>query len=83
MDEMNMGNLVKVTKEEFDDFIKSYPDNYERSCIGICEPPVLNYYELSFGKACIEALFAQIILKTAMGEKEDDYYIKGNPDETT
>ena len=38
-----------VTKQEFDEFIASYPRHLERDVCGICEPPAVSYNDLEIG----------------------------------
>ena len=38
-----------VTKQEFDEFIASYPRHLERDVCGIYEPPVVSYNDLEIG----------------------------------
>lgn len=38
-----------VTKEEFDEFIASYPRQLERDVCGIYEPPIVSYNDLEIG----------------------------------
>ena len=39
-----MSEFKQVTKEEFDDFVNSYPNPLERHLITICDPEMLGYY---------------------------------------
>ena len=39
----------QVTKQEFDEFIASYPRHLERDVCGICEPPAVSYNDLEIG----------------------------------
>lgn len=41
--------LKTVTKEEFDEFIASYPRHLERDVCGICEPPAVTYNDWEIG----------------------------------
>lgn len=38
-----------VTKQEFDEFIASYPRHLERDVCGICEPPIVTYNDWEIG----------------------------------
>ena len=38
-----------VTKQEFDEFIASYPRHLERDVCGICEPPAVSYNDWEIG----------------------------------
>ena len=38
-----------VTKQEFDEFIASYPRRLERDVCGICEPPAVSYNDWEIG----------------------------------
>ena len=42
-----MTNLKKVTKQEFDDFIESYPRMLEQNVVRICEPTISNFLDNS------------------------------------
>lgn len=39
----------QVTKQEFDEFIASYPRHLERDVCGIYEPPIVSYNDLEIG----------------------------------
>lgn len=39
----------QVTKQEFDEFIASYPRHLERDVYGICEPPAVSYNDCEIG----------------------------------
>ena len=39
----------QVTKQEFDEFIASYPRHLERDVCGICEPPAVSYNDWEIG----------------------------------
>lgn len=39
----------QVTKQEFDEFIASYPRHLERDVCGICEPPAVSYNDCEIG----------------------------------
>ena len=39
----------QVTKQEFDEFIASYPRHLECDVCGICEPPAVSYNDWEIG----------------------------------
>jgi len=55
-----------VTKEEFDNFINTYPSKLEVDVMGICEPPLKTYNDFSDGKIWPESAVASVVLNTAM-----------------
>jgi len=76
---------IKVTKEEFDKFIKNYPNRLEKDISGIFEPPLLTYNDFSSGRIWPNSVVAYAHLNEMMqgqghsaykGEP-NDYYIKG------
>lgn len=44
-----MSDLKKVTKQEFDDFIKNYPRGLSQNVVRICEPAMSNFLDDSIG----------------------------------
>lgn len=44
-----MNTFKEVKKEEFDEFVKSYPRQLEWSVTTICEPPLGNHNDFSLG----------------------------------
>ena len=41
---------MKVTKEQFTEFIAGYPRRLETDVCGIVEPPQLSYYDFTLGE---------------------------------
>lgn len=75
-------NSKKVSKEEFDAFVASYPIPLHSNVAHMFEPPVLTLNDFSSGKVWPESAVAWKILNTAMqghplykGEP-DEYYLK-------
>lgn len=52
----------EVTKAEFDNFIKAYPNELSRDVTGISEPPTATYNDFSSGNVWPESVVASIIL---------------------
>ena len=40
----------RVTKEEFEEYLKNYPHKLVRDVCGICAPPLITYNDFRFGK---------------------------------
>lgn len=73
-----MNNFKKVTKEEFDEFIKNYPRQLEKDVSGICEPPLLTYNDFSNGQVWPESVVAKVNLYESFpiyGWESNKYYI--------
>ena len=47
--------LKRVTKEEYEAFLQSYPRKLLLNVTGICEPPAINHYDLSLGEHALVA----------------------------
>jgi hypothetical protein len=47
-----------VTREEFQEYLKTYPNKLDFSCLTICEPPLGCYYDFTTGKEGFDARVA-------------------------
>ena len=63
----------KVTKEEFDAFIASYPNELDRDV----EPPLVNYNDFSSGKTWPDSIVA--FFHWEDDESKREYYIFEHP----
>lgn len=68
--------MLKVTKEELNDFLEKYPNKLDVSLVTFCEPPVKLFYDFSIAEG-YEAVVARIGYKyDKEGELlEDDFQI--------
>ena len=58
--------MKTVSKEEFDKFVKSYPNKLEWDVTGICEPPYGSYNDFSEGKIWPDSVVASVIMNETM-----------------
>ena len=76
--------FVKVSKDKFVEFIKSYGSELDYDVTGICEPPLASYNDFRGGIVWPESMVAKIILNEAMSGhpaykgEPNDYYIRKN-----
>ena len=73
-----MTNWKKVTKEEFEQYLKNYPRELETDVNGICEPPLVTYNDFTLGKYP-QSIVAKYY-NNKMGYEPDrpiEYYIRG------
>ena len=70
--------MEKVTKAEFDLFVKNYPNELVPHTITICEPPMLTYNDFSNGRKYPEdSIVAKVIGNNLMpGTHTDEYFIE-------
>jgi len=73
-----MEDFMQVSKEDFDKFIKEYPNKLDYDVTGICEPPLGSYNDVTTGKKWPECMVAKVMLY--MGEdyfdnKPSEYFI--------
>jgi hypothetical protein len=54
-----MNNFIEVTRDEYLEFIRNYPNKLEFDCIGMCEPPLGSYNDFSDGKVWPESMVAK------------------------
>lgn len=47
---INMSEFVKVTREEFYEFVQSYPVVLQWDVTGVCEPPLGSYNDFNLGE---------------------------------
>jgi hypothetical protein len=80
--------FTKVTKEEFEQFLKLYPNSLNRDITGICEPPLMSYNDFTYGHFWPESMVAKCILNEDMkghpayqGEPNDYYINREAPQE--
>lgn len=68
----------KVSKEEFQTFLREYPNKLEGNVALMCEPPMLNYNDFSGGAKWPHSMVAKAILNSKMSYSK---YYDGAPDE--
>ncbi len=54
--------MRRVTKEEFDAFIATYPRHLVRDVTGICEPPLMTFNDFTIAPKWPESVVAKVIL---------------------
>ena len=60
-----------VKKQEFEDFIKTYPRKLERDVFGVCEPPSVTYNDFELANRWPYSIVANTWLYS---EKENDIW---------
>ena len=63
--------MKKVTKQEFIDFINSYPRKLERDVFGACDPPSVTYNDFELANRWPYSVIASTMLYS---DKPDDYW---------
>jgi len=71
--------MRKVDKAEFDEFIKSYPNQIEKNVHTIVEPPYLAFYDMSLPTKAKEGEWEYLNDKKIAGIILG-YSMKGEPD---
>lgn len=76
-----MNRLVKVSKEEFESFIKNYPVELKEHWIYFCEPPLITWNDFSSGEQYPNTIVAKTYdyshpIWGEIKEYEKKYYIK-------
>lgn len=66
----------KVSKEEFEKFIKNYPRKLTCNCSGISEPPAISYNDFELANRWPHSVVANT---WAYSDDPDDYYYEENP----
>lgn len=67
-----------VSKEEFQNFVKNYPNVLDWNVTGICEPPLGSHNDFTLGN-WPESMVTKVILMDGSeyyGGKTNEYYIK-------
>ena len=64
-------NMKKVTKQEFLDFIKSYPRKLERDVFGAYDPPAVSYNDFELANRWPYSIVAETMLYS---DKPDDFW---------
>jgi hypothetical protein len=75
-------NWKRVTKNEFDAFVASFPRPLTRDVTGICEPPMLSYNDFSGDKIWPESMVARVALYDRYGE-QNKYSIRADDEPAT
>lgn len=76
-----MSDFKLVTKEEFDEFVKNYPNKLEWNVTGICEPPMGNHNDFTNGKVWPQSMVTKVCLTRGEAHYDHEpntYYIKEN-----
>ena len=63
--------MKKVTKQEFIDFINSYPRKLEQDVFGACDPPSVTYNDFELANRWPYSIIASTMLYS---DKSDDYW---------
>ena len=63
--------MKKVTKQEFIDFINSYPRKLERDVFGACDPPSVTYNDFELANRWPYSIIASTMLYS---DKPEDYW---------
>ena len=74
-----MSNFKKVTKVQFDEFVKNYPNKLEWNVTRICEPAMGNHNDFSDGKVWPESMVTKVSLTNGeayYNNEPNTYYIK-------
>jgi len=69
----------KVTKEQFDKFVKEYPSELVWDVAGMYEPPLGSHNDFSEGKKWPESMVTKVVLYNGSsyhGGKNREYYIR-------
>ena len=61
----------KVTREEFDEFLKNYPRSLVRDVYGVCEPPCVSYNDFELADRWPYSIVAST---GVYSDNPDDYY---------
>lgn len=73
-----MKGFKEVTKEEFQDFVRNYPNKLEWNVSGACDPPLGSYNDFTLGNWS-ESVVAKVFLMDGSdyyGGRTNEYYIK-------
>jgi len=74
-----MENFIQVPKEDFQKFIKEYPNKLDYDVTGICDPPLGSYNDFTNGEVWPESMVAKIMLYDGSDyydNKQPEYFIK-------
>lgn len=74
-----MKGFKEVTKEEFQEFVKSYPNKLDWNVSGACEPPLGGHNDFTDGKVWPESMVTKVFIMDGSdyyGGKFSEYYIK-------
>lgn len=74
-----MKDFKEVTKEEFQEFVKKYPNKLDWNVTGICEPPLGSHNDFSDGKVWPESMVTKVFIMDGSAYydgKFSEYYIK-------
>lgn len=79
--EQKMNEFVRVSKEEFDSFVKNYPVELQEHWIEFCTPPIITWNDFSSGKQYPDTIVARTYdyshpIWDEVEKYEEEYYIK-------
>ena len=69
---------IRVTKEEFNSFIKSYPANLDFDTTGICDPPLSSYNDFTRGDwpdSMVAKVYRNDMLPKEWNAGENEYFL--------
>ena len=69
-----MKEFREVSKEEFDEFVKNYPNKLEWNVTTICEPPLGNHNDFMDGKVWPESMVTKVKLYDG-----SEYHLRKKP----
>jgi hypothetical protein len=70
--------MKEVTKDEFVDFVKKYPNKLDWDVAHMVDPPMGSYNDFSDGKKWPESMIAKVKLRTKImsdNDNKNDYWI--------
>lgn len=68
----------RVTKEEFNNFIKSYPANLDFDTTGICDPPLSSYNDFTRGNwpdSMVAKVYRNDMIPKEWNAGENEYFL--------
>lgn len=68
----------RVSKEEFNSFVKSYPANLDFDTTGICDPPLSSYNDFSRGNwpdSMVAKVYRNDMLPKEWNAGENEYFL--------
>ena len=80
-----MTEFIQVSKEEFEEFVNSYPNKLDWNVTGICEPPMGSHNDFSDGAVWPDSMVTKVFIMDGSayyGGKHSEYYIKQSKGET-
>lgn len=76
---MEVQKFKQVSKQEFDEFVKNYPNKLDWDVTGIYDPPLGSHNDFSNGKVWPESMVTKVMLYDGSDYydgKQSEYYIR-------